>query len=229
MAKYYLTLSFPEFRIWIMNFITNILAHQTAWGLPVTETAALNTDITQYTVLDDAANASDAGPIALTARAAGRETLKGKISKYVNKFINNNDKIDAAARRLLCLPSHDSVRTKKEAPKSTATAIVKHPADHAVELHIEVASEEGDHEGCGVRIHYGKFDRSGKLPHEKGDMSAPPQTEDDLPLSHFTRRRIYRFNFSRVDSGKVLYICLRYENSKGDEGPWGPMIEVIIT
>jgi hypothetical protein len=32
-----------------------------------------------------------------------------------------------------------------------------------------------------------------------------------------------------ADSGKVLYICLRYENDKGDEGPWGPMIEVIIT
>jgi hypothetical protein len=159
----------------------------------------------------------------------GRDDLKGKIRKYVNKFINNNDAITPLIRELLGLPKRDTVRTKKEAPKSIATATVKHPADHAVELHISTLVEEDDHDGCGVRIYYGKYDRTGKMLVTKGDMPEPPKTEDDLPHSHFTHRKIYRFNFSLVDSGKVLYICLRYENDKGDEGPWGPMIEVIIT
>jgi hypothetical protein len=30
------------------------------------------------------------------------------------------------------------------------------------------------------------------------------------------------------ESGMTVYYCIRYENNKGDKGPWGPMVQAVI-
>jgi hypothetical protein len=30
------------------------------------------------------------------------------------------------------------------------------------------------------------------------------------------------------ESGKTVYLCLRYENSKGEAGPFGPILHAVI-
>jgi hypothetical protein len=51
---------------------------------------------------------------------------------------------------------------------------------------------------------------------------------EDLPHSKFTRRKKERFDFPAEDSGKTAYFCVRYENAKGESGPWGPMFSAVI-
>ncbi|MDR0642051.1 MAG: hypothetical protein LBG07_06300, partial [Treponema sp.] len=58
--------------------------------------------------------------------------------------------------------------------------------------------------------------------------SEVPLDGDDLPHSVFTRKKKYRFDFLEEDRGKTVYFCLRYENSKGEVGPWGSVIQAII-
>jgi hypothetical protein len=63
--------------------------------------------------------------------------------------------------------------------------------------------------------------------HDKFRLSAPPKTGDDLPHSVFTRKKSHLFAFAG-DSGNAVYFCMRYENSKGEAGPWGPVVETHI-
>jgi hypothetical protein len=65
---------------------------------------------------------------------------------------------------------------------------------------------------------------------DKFRISAPPETGDDLPHSTFTHRKRFRFDFEG-DSGKTVWFCIRYENSKGGkegEGPFGPIFSAVI-
>jgi hypothetical protein len=59
-------------------------------------------------------------------------------------------------------------------------------------------------------------------------LRQPPVSGDELPHSLFTKRRKELFDFPMEDSGKTVYFCIRYENSKGKAGPWGPIISAII-
>jgi hypothetical protein len=65
-------------------------------------------------------------------------------------------------------------------------------------------------------------------PPDKFRLVALPSSGDDLPHSVFTRKRAHQFDFPEADRGKSVYFCLRYENSKGDAGPWGPILQAII-
>jgi hypothetical protein len=53
---------------------------------------------------------------------------------------------------------------------------------------------------------------------------------DGKSLQHhrFTRRRKEKIVFDAEDSGKTVYVCCRYENRKGEEGQWGPVVSAII-
>jgi len=42
------------------------------------------------------------------------------------------------------------------------------------------------------------------------------------------RRRKELFIFPAEDSGKTAYFSIRYKNSKGQAGPWGPVFSAVI-
>jgi hypothetical protein len=48
-----------------------------------------------------------------------------------------------------------------------------------------------------------------------------------LPYSVFTKKKKKRFDFEG-ESGNTVYFCLRYENGKGDVGPFGPILQAGI-
>jgi hypothetical protein len=50
----------------------------------------------------------------------------------------------------------------------------------------------------------------------------------ELPHSQFVRRKRELFVFPAEASGKTAYFSIRYENSKGRAGPWGPVFSAII-
>jgi hypothetical protein len=60
-------------------------------------------------------------------------------------------------------------------------------------------------------------------------IDAPPPQDMGitLPFYKFTRHKRERFDFSG-NSGKTLCVSLAYENGKGQEGPYCPVITVII-
>jgi hypothetical protein len=55
-----------------------------------------------------------------------------------------------------------------------------------------------------------------------------PASGADLGKSKFSRRTNFAVAHSETDNGKMAYYATCYENSKGDQGKWSPVIEAII-
>jgi hypothetical protein len=84
----------------------------------------------------------------------------------------------------------------------------------------------------GFRIYYGVMPQGGATVEAatgpRRELIKTPVSGEELPHSRFVRHKKELFDFPAEDSGKKAYFCLRYENSKGKSGPWGPLFSAII-
>jgi hypothetical protein len=77
----------------------------------------------------------------------------------------------------------------------------------------------------GVRIYYAlSGEPDDRFPFR---LAEPLKIGKVLPYSVFTRRKKERFDFNG-ESGSTVYFCLCYENSKGEAGPFGPVLSAVV-
>jgi hypothetical protein len=55
-----------------------------------------------------------------------------------------------------------------------------------------------------------------------------PATVEDLINSAFDTKSPYTFVFEEAQRRKMLYFCLRWENGKGEKGPWSEIYSAVI-
>jgi hypothetical protein len=115
-------------------------------------------------------------------------------------------------------------------PTAQAEADLTFPGIHLVELKKirTVAGSGSAQDGksdYGVRIFWGLTGPA--VGEDKFRVTEAPGSGKDLPHSKFTRRHKELFDFDG-ESGNTVYFCLRYENPKGDAGPFGPMLKAVI-
>jgi hypothetical protein len=105
-------------------------------------------------------------------------------------------------------------------------------ADEAPEIAYEVMPRR-------VRVYYfkpGSKRKSGKPRGQHGaellwevfDASTSGILLKDLTKSSFDTASPYTFEFSDAESGKRLFFALRWENSRGEKGPWSDIHSVVI-
>ena len=120
----------------------------------------------------------------------------------------------------LTLKIPDKEPTPVAAPTGTAEADIIYLGGQQIEIRSKhVEGTNVDHRAeHGIKIAYGLYDDGDTLPIDG----------DDLRHVQFTRHKKHILKFTKHDIKKTLYVCLRYENAKGEAGPWGPMISAII-
>lgn len=139
-------------------------------------------------------------------------------------FIPPLDEVDFAA---LGIKPKDTTLTTVPQPIISVDGKLLFPAVGMVEMReIKPAGEKSDARSThGVRIYYGITGEPTET--NRFRISNRPATGNDLPHSVFTRRNRHRFDFTG-ESGKEVFFCMRYENSKGEAGPWGKIISAFI-
>ena len=135
--------------------------------------------------------------------------------------------LTAANLAELGLKPKDDTPTNVPPPVARAEASIFFPAAAIVEINKihpygAHANEKAEY---GVRIYYGIIGTPDET--DRFRITQRPKTGADLPHSLFTRRKKHRFYFAG-ESGKEIFFCLRYENSKGEPGPWGSLISAYI-
>ena len=120
----------------------------------------------------------------------------------------------------LGLKPKDVIPTPVGAPQGQATADVSYLGGQILQLHVKhVAGTPNDPKAnYGVKIYYDAF----------ADSDKKPASGDELTKHKFTRQKKETFEFATADVKKTAYFCIRYENSKGKAGAWGPMISAVI-
>jgi hypothetical protein len=132
-----------------------------------------------------------------------------------NLFVSDNDLEAMAMPRRRAGSGHARVPV----PATVPDLRFEHPSEGVVEVHfrdettLHKARPRGVH---GIELLWGLLD------HE-------PATRDELPRSAFDTRTPYRFSFDLEDIGKHLYIYARWENTRGEKGPWSTLYRALIS
>jgi hypothetical protein len=79
-------------------------------------------------------------------------------------------------------------------------------------LYIKGAKPEGQH---GVEVRWAILDE-------------PPTTVEELIHSSFITHSPLILTFDENQRGKKVYFCLRWENTRGEKGPWSDIFNAII-
>jgi len=128
----------------------------------------------------------------------------------------------------------DTNPTNIGAPTSVVAAEIGYPHKNALSLAITPVAGQGydDRPEWGFRIYYGVLPQGSGAEEamiiERQYLLREPRNPEELRQGHFTRRKRDVLEFHYDNSGMKCFICIRYENSKGDAGPWGPMVSSFI-
>jgi hypothetical protein len=59
-------------------------------------------------------------------------------------------------------------------------------------------------------------------------LDSPPTKISDLTNSAFNTHSPFILDFDEDQRGKTVYFCLRWENTRGEKGPWSEIVSAII-
>jgi len=127
-----------------------------------------------------------------------------------------------------------SVKSPVPRPPGTAGAKTSHPGIRQIRLRMfHIDGTEPD-----VRAEYGRRIYWGVMPHggatveqatgKEHYLMKVPVSGEELVHSKFSRRTKETIEFAAEDSGSTAFFSIRYENGKGEAGPWGPVFSAII-
>jgi hypothetical protein len=138
---------------------------------------------------------------------------------FANTSIRFNKKMTDADKLYMGIRPTDTTHTSHPAPVSqpnTDVLSTKNNYEHLVRsLNRDTGNLSKPADAYGVRYAW-------QVGGEK------PVSGEDLPKSQFSRKTSYVVTHSEADKGKPAYYSTCYENSKGDQGHWSPVIEAII-
>jgi hypothetical protein len=204
------------------------LARRTAWGIPQEQYNELANLLDQaQALLNQAMDEAVRTHVITVACQEAFKALTSKLRFFRDRYYKLPP-LSASDWATLGFRPKDTTPTPIPVPTAQAEADLIFPGIHLVEL-TKIRAVDGaapdERSDYGVRIYYGF---SGP-PSEKHPfrVTAAPKTGRDLPYSIFTRRRKERFDFDG-ESGNTVYFCLRYENPKGQAGPFGPILSAVI-
>jgi len=186
-----------------------------------------------FNVLDDfaakyeACKSPNRTPVEVTAKNVAKEKLVKDLRNYVQGFLIRNVNVTAEDRVLMSLPLRDVIPTNVPPPVTQAEGTLAFRGVGLVEMrNIRPSTEKPDaRAGYGVRIYYGIMGTPSET--NRFRIAERPKTGDDLPHSVFTRKKQHLFDFAG-ENGQEVFFCMRYENSKGQPGPWGKIISAFI-
>jgi len=224
--KDYIPSNSRQFSAFFDNMLLYVNQRKTAWGhIPAPAINALWTLKDDFdTALEEATGPSTSAQI--LARQEAQTAATRAVRAFVNQYlrfapVTNVDRVEMG------VPNRDTIPTTVPPPAVPVEGSLSFPAVGLVEVRdIRASGEKRDERSKhGVRIYYGIIGEPSET--NKFRISAPPATGDDLPHSVFTRRSRHRFDFTG-ENGRRVFFCMRFENSKGQAGPWGKVISAFV-
>lgn len=149
-----------------------------------------------------------------------RKVIEKDLRNYLQGMVMRNINVTNEDRKNMSLPIRDGKPTPVGDPEGQATADVLYPGRTQLMLRIKHVdgTPANTRSNYGHRIYYSLY--------EPG-YSAPVSGKE-LRESVFTKKKKELFTFDQEDTGKTVFFCIRYENSRGIPGPWGPLFSAVI-
>ena len=209
-----------KFVVWLKTLVAYLLAKVTEWKLPQADVDELETLAADFeTALEVAENPSTRTKVSVQIKNDARKAAESKIRIFLKAFVTYNPAVTDADRDAMDIPIHKTTRTKspvaKDSPDNdTDTSVIGHVTVHFYEKgsRHKKAKPEGQH---GAEIAWIVSD-------------TPPTRWDELLHSNIDTNSPFTLSFEHDQRGRTLYFALRWENTRGEKGPWSEIQSAII-
>jgi hypothetical protein len=220
-------------RKWLAYLIVTL---RSAWGIPDAEFTELGTLFTAAeALLVKAQDEAERTHVITVECQAAFKALSAKMRFFRDRYfkIPPLTEGDWAA---LGFKEKDSHPTPVPAPDGVpAISLSYMGGPHAMIAHLSAMSgtlELDPKTGYGYAIYVGIMPPGGatleQAASEKHYLMQVPMDGKGLFHYRFTRRSKEKILFDASDAGMTVYVCCRYENSKGEVGQWGPIASAVI-
>jgi hypothetical protein len=208
-----------DFSLWTDNFFTYLTGNRERFNIPAEPVNALQlleSDwINKYAIAETPATRTKT---TIREKTEARDALVKHLRPFIKEYLTFNHAVTDADRDNMGLPIYKTTRT----PVVIPTTIPEFWADTSVIRRLTVHfRDNGSRSGAkpagvhGVEIRW-------------CILGVPPASIDELIHSAFDTRSPFALDFEESDRGKSVYFCLRWENSKGEKGPWSEIVMSII-
>jgi hypothetical protein len=141
-----------------------------------------------------------------------------KLLRLLVQMLESNPLITDDDRRAMGIVIRDTSRTPVKPPKNYPEFIIDTSIIRCLVIFfwdLGSKSKAKPHGVHGAEIRWAILDK-------------PPLSVDELVHSGFDTRSPFELTFNESDRGKMVYFCLRWENTRGEKGPWSEIVMAII-
>jgi hypothetical protein len=209
-----------DFLNWQGVFITGASSRYKILGIPDNlwkELLNLQSDYqNKYHI---AANPETHTPGAIERRKEARKVYEARLRIVIKGYITYNPTVADDERKDLGLPVHKTGHTP--APVATEAPDLEVDISTIGRLIIHFFMRGGHHK---------KGKPAGQHGAEVGWMisNTPPARWEDLTHSAIDTNSPFTLSFENDQRGKTVYFALRWENTRGEKGPWSEIESAII-
>jgi hypothetical protein len=209
-----------QFYTWQGTLLSYISSRAGLWGITEAEwtaLTALQTDYqTKYAIAIDPATRTAA---AVQAKNEAHDAFVKAIRLLVKSHITYNLVVTNNDRNKMGLPIHKTTRTPapvaEEAPEADVnTSVIGHVKIGFYEKGSDHKKAKPPGQHC-VEIGWVKSD-------------VPITRWEDLIHSNVDTNSPFTLSFENDQRGKTIYFALRWENTRGEKGPWSEIRSAVI-
>jgi hypothetical protein len=217
-SKNYIPPNDGKFLEWIKNFLAYLVLNAARWRIEPESWRELEMLTTQYEEAYVKLEEPNHGKADVLLKTQCRETLEKSTRLFVKEYVANNHLVSDDDRIHLAVTIRDT--------KPTLSPVCDKPPFITIALlaagiilikfgNIETGKKGKPVGQSGAEMVYAILDHK-------------PQDWDELTHSIYSTSSPFRLSFKGTERGKVLYFALRWQNTRGEKGPWTEIMSVII-
>jgi hypothetical protein len=218
MAGDFIPHSDGAFLEWSKTLVAYVNPRLTAFNIPAGATTEIQALLTAYETAFEAAQNPNRGKVDVLNKNEAKESLTAALRVFIKAYLTFNPAVTDADKESMGLPLHDNTRTPSPVPSTIPETELDSSIIRQITVHFKDAGS--DKRGKPAYVH--GIELRWSL------LETAPASVEDLKNSAFDTASPYTFTFDEADRGKALYICPRWENNKGEKGPWGEIVKAII-
>jgi hypothetical protein len=204
---------------WVKILFAGVVQNASLWNIDPTTFAQILVMIESFEAAYAKAEDPNRGKADVKEKDVVRDAMKKAVRQFVKEYLSFNSHISDEERERIGLPVRKSGRTPspiaKDSPDcDTDTSLTGHISIQFFERgsNHKKGKPEGQH---GVEIAWLVSD-------------TPPARWEDLIHSSIDTNSPFTLVFENDQRGKTVYFALRWENTRGEKGPWSSIMNAII-
>lgn len=207
-----------DFLEWAKNLVAYVTAHADDWGISEEQVAALNSLLTEFQRDYAALQEPNHGSTDVYRKNEARKALEAGARDFVNEYLRFNSAVSDEDRLNMGIPPRSASHTPQPPPAT-------HPGCRADTSELRQVGLVFWDNGSSKR---GKPENAHGAEIGWGVLDEPPVSVSGMTHSAFATKSPHVLLFDESERGKRVYYCLRWENMKGEKGPWGEIGSAII-